>query len=182
MIELKDVVAISGMPGLYHVIGQRKNGLIVEALDGTNKRFPTAPNTKVSILTDIAMFTMEGEEKLSNILCTISEMEKSGLEIPEKKADDKAFTGFLGKVLPSYDNERIYLSDMKKLASWYTILKDKLDFEALKKVDSATEENKEDVKTESKVKAKVEKVVKSNTIKGDTKSKGKSVGTIRKMA
>jgi hypothetical protein len=58
MIELKDVVAISGMPGLYHVIGQRKNGLIVEALDGTNKRFPTAPNTKVSILTDIAMFTM----------------------------------------------------------------------------------------------------------------------------
>jgi hypothetical protein len=109
-------------------------------------------------------------------------MEKSGLEIPEKKADDKAFTGFLGKVLPSYDNERIYLSDMKKLASWYTILKDKLDFEALKKVDNATEENKEDVKTESKAKAKVEKVVKNNTIKGDTKSKGKSVGTIRKMA
>lgn len=182
MIELKDVVAISGMPGLYHVIGQRKNGLIVEALDGTNKRFPTAPNTKVSILTDIAMFTMEGEEKLSNILCTISEMEKSGLEIPEKKADDKAFTGFLGKVLPSYDNERIYLSDMKKLASWYTILKDKLDFEALKKADSTTEENKEEAKTESKAKSKVEKVVKNNTIKGDTKSKGKSVGTIRKMA
>jgi hypothetical protein len=182
MLELKDVVAISGMPGLYHVIGQRKNGLIVEALDGSKKRFPTAPNTKVSILSDIAMFTMDGEEKLSSILCIINDKVKEGLQIPGKISDDKAFASFLGSVLPNYDNERIYLSDMKKLASWYLILKDKLDFDALHKADNDSEENKDELKTETKTKAKVEKVVKNNTIKGDTKSKGKSVGTIRKMA
>ncbi|MDP2174588.1 MAG: DUF5606 domain-containing protein [Bacteroidota bacterium] len=182
MIELKDVVAISGMPGLYHVIGQRKNGLIVEALDGSKKRFPTAPNTKVSILSDIAMFTMDGEEKLSNVLCKINEKEKGGLQIPGKISEDKAFTSFLASVLPNYDNERIYLSDMKKLANWYLILKDKIDFDTLNKTENDEVENKDEVKTESKAKAKVEKVVKNNTIKGDTKSKGKSVGTIRKMA
>lgn len=187
-MELKDIVAIAGMPGLYHVIGQRKNGLIVEALDGTGKKFPTSANTKVSILSDIAMFTMEGEEKLANILLTIHDKSKSkeGLTVPDKKDADSVFPQFLGKVLPNYDNERIYLSDMKKLASWYNILHDKLDFEALKK--SLEEEEKEEgdetkeakVKTESK--AKSEKPVKTNTVKGDTKSKGKSVGTIRKMA
>lgn len=184
MIELKDIVAISGMSGLYHVIGQRKNGLIVEALDGSGKKFPTSATTKVSILSDIAMFTIEGEEKLSNILLTINEKEKNGLVVPERKADEKAFPTFLGEVLPNYDNERIYLSDMKKLATWYTILKDKIDFEAIKKANSDEQATTEEGKVEKvkEVKAKAEKVVKNNTIKGDTKSKGKSVGTIRKMA
>jgi len=188
-MELKDIVAIAGMPGLYHVIGQRKNGLIVEALDGTGKKFPTSANTKVSILSDIAMFTMEGEEKLANILLTIHDKSKSkeGLVVPDKKSADSVFPQFLGKVLPNYDNERIYLSDMKKLASWYSILQDKLDFEALKKsLEEEEKEEGEEGKTEAKVKtetkAKSEKPVKNNTVKGDTKSKGKSVGTIRKMA
>src|SRR5690606_4036919 len=114
-MELKDIVAISGMPGLYHVIGQRKNGLIVEALDGTGKKIPTSANTKVSILSDIAMFTMEGEERLAAVFLSIHDKIKEGFEIPDKKANDDVFPQFLGKVLPNFDNERIYLSDMKKL-------------------------------------------------------------------
>ncbi|MFM6983529.1 MAG: DUF5606 domain-containing protein [Chitinophagaceae bacterium] len=186
-MELKDIVAIAGMPGLYHVIGQRKNGLIVETLDGTGKKIPTSPTTKVSILSDIAMFTMEGEERLAKVLLTIFDKTKEGLTVPDKKASDDAFPQFLGKVLPNYDNERIYLSDMKKLASWYTILSDKFDFEALRKAleeeDSESEgETKAEVKAKADVKAKAEKTVKTATPKGDTKSKGKSVNTIRKMA
>ncbi|MCC6817815.1 MAG: DUF5606 domain-containing protein [Bacteroidia bacterium] len=188
-MELKDVVAISGMPGLYHVIGQRKNGLIVEALDGSGKKIPTSATTKVSILSDIAMFTMEGEERLAVVLLSIFDKVKEGLVLPDKKANDDAFPQFLGKVLPNFDNERIYLSDMKKLATWYTILSEKLDFEALRKsiaeADSESEgENKSEVK-DTKVKetkAKAEKSTKTATPKGDTKSKGKSVNTIRKMA
>jgi hypothetical protein len=187
-MELKDVVAISGMPGLYHVIGQRKNGLIVEALDGTGRKIPTSPTTKVSILSDIAMFTMEGEQRLAEVLLTIHDKTKEGLTVPDKKASDDAFPQFLGKVLPNYDNERIYLSDMKKLAAWFTILSDKLDFEALRKTiaeeNAESEGDKAEVK-ETKVKetkAKAEKTVKAATPKGDTKSKGKSVNTIRKMA
>lgn len=188
-MELKDVVAISGMPGLYHVIGQRKNGLIVEALDGSGRKIPTSPTTKVSILSDIAMFTMEGEERLAVVLLAVHDKVKEGLVVPDKKSPDDSFPQFLGKVLPNYDNERIYLSDMKKLASWYTILSDKLDFEALR--TSIAEENAEsdaEGKTEVKdtkvkeTKAKAEKTVKAATPKGDTKSKGKSVNTIRKMA
>jgi hypothetical protein len=185
-MELKDIVAIAGMPGLYHVIGQRKNGLIVEALDGTGKKIPTSANTKVSILSDIAMFTMEGEERLAAILLTIHDKVKEGLVVPDKKANDDAFPQFLGKVLPNYDNERIYLSDMKKLATWYTILSDKFDFEALRKSLQEEEAESDEVKAENKAKAetkaKVDKPVKNTTVKGDSKSKGKSVGTIRKMA
>jgi len=179
MIELKDIVAIGGMPGIYHVIGQRKNGLIVEALDGSGKKFPTAANTKVSILNDIAMFTMEGEEKLSKILVSIQEKEMAGLVIPDRKAEESAFVNFLGEVLPNFDKEKIYLSDMKKLATWYVLLKDKIDFEVLKK--EGLEDDKSESKADTKVK-KVEKTVKNTGVKGDSKSKGKAVGTIRKMA
>lgn len=185
-MELKDIVAIAGMPGLYHVIGQRTNGLIVEALDGTGKKIPTSANTKVSILSDIAMFTMEGEERLAAILLTINEKVKEGIVVPEKKANDDLFPQFLGKVLPNYDNERIYLSDMKKLANWYNILADKLDFDALKtsldEENNATDEQKSEAKAKTEAKAKIEKPVKNAGPKGDSKSKGKSVGTIRKMA
>ncbi len=185
-MELKDIVAIAGMPGLYHVIGQRKNGLVVEALDGTGKKIPTSANTKVSILSDIAMFTMEGEERLATILLSIHDKSKEGLQVPDKKAGDDAFPQFLGKVLPNYDNERIYLSDMKKLANWYNILADKFDFEALRKTLTEEEAETDEVKAENKakadVKAKADKPVKSTNVKSDSKSKGKSVGTIRKMA
>lgn len=186
-MELKDIVAIAGQPGLYHVIGQRKNGLIVEALDGSGKKIPTSATTKVSILSDIAMFTMEGEERLAAILVSIHDKAKEGLSIPDRKAGDDAFPQFLGKILPNYDNEKIYLSDMKKLASWYGILSDKLDFEALRKANeeeanAGDEDQKSDSKAKADAKAKIEKTVKNATPKGDTKSKGKSVGTIRKMA
>lgn len=185
-MELKDIVAIAGLPGLYHVIGQRKNGLIVEALDGTGKKIPTSANTKVSILSDIAMFTMEGEERLAQILLTIHDKTKEGLSIPDKKANDDVFPQFLGKILPNYDNEKIYLSDMKKLANWYNILQDKLDFEALRKVleeeANSTDDEKAEAKVKAEAKAKMDKPVKSSTPKGDSKSKGKSVNTIRKMA
>jgi hypothetical protein len=185
-MEFKDIVAIAGMPGLYKIVGQRQNGLIVEALDGTGKKIPTSPNTKVSILSDIAMFTMEGEEKLAKILLTTFDQSKNGLQVPDKKANDDAFPQFIGKVLPNYDNERIYLSDMKKLANWYNILKDQYDFDSLRKelADAESAENEESASDKPKVevKAKAEKVIKNTNAKGDSKSKGKAVGTIRKMA
>lgn len=185
-MEFKDIVAIAGMPGLYKIVGQRQNGLIVEALDGSGKKIPTTANTKVSILSEIAMFTMDGEEKLSQILLTIFDQAKDGLLVPDKKENEDVFPQFLGKVLPNYDNERIYLSDMKKLANWYHILKDKYDFEILRKelADAKQAETEESVSDKPKVetKSKAEKVIKNTNAKSDSKSKGKSVGTIRKMA
>jgi len=184
-MELKDIVAISGMPGLYKVVGQRKTGLIVEALDGSGKKFPTSASTKVSMLSDIALYTTSGEEKLAKVLLAIKEQVASGLVVPDKKDNQDVFPQFLLKVLPDFDNERVYLSDMKKLASWYHILADQLDFEELKK-SLEEDESEGDGKSDSKVKAdskvKSEKNLKNVAPKGDTKSKGKSVNTIRKMA
>ncbi len=185
-MEFKDIVAIAGMPGLYKIVGQRQNGLIVEALDGTGKKIPTSANTKVSILSDIAMFTMEGEERLAKILLTVFDQVKTGLQVPDKKANDEVFPQFIGKVLPNYDNERIYLSDMKKLANWYNILKDQYDFESLRKelaeADKEEEEDNVSDKPKVEVKAKADKVIKNTNVKSESKSKGKAVGTIRKMA
>lgn len=185
-MEFKDIVAIAGMPGLYKIVGQRQNGLIVEALDGSGKKIPTSANTKVSILSEIAMFTMDGEERLANVMLSITDQVKAGLQVPDKKANDDVFPQFMGKVLPNYDNERIYLSDMKKLANWYNILKDQYDFETLRKelADAKKAESEEGQADKPKVETKVksEKVIKNTNSKSDSKSKGKSVGTIRKMA
>lgn len=187
-MEFKDIVAIAGMPGLYKIVGQRQNGLIVEAMDGSGKKIPTSSNTKVSILSDIAMFTIEGEERLAQVFINIFDEEKKGLVVPDKKSNDDVFPQFLGKVLPNYDNERIYLSDMKKLANWYNILKASYDFESLRKEleemkKAEAEEGNATEKPKAEAKVKAEKVItKTAQPKGDTKSKGKSVGTIRKMA
>lgn len=185
-MEFKDIVAIAGMPGLYKIVGQRQNGLIVEALDGSGKKIPTSATTKVSILSEIAMFTMDGEERLGKVLLSIFDQCKEGLAVPDKKAGDDTFPQFMIKVLPNYDNQRIYLSDMKKLANWYNILKDQYDFELLRKelTDAAKTEAEENAgdKPKIEVKAKAEKVIKNTNTKSDSKSKGKSVGTIRKMA
>ncbi len=185
-MEFKDIVAIAGMPGLYKIVGQRQNGLIVEALDGSGKKIPTSANTKVSILSEIAMFTMEGEERLSSVMISITDQVKAGLQVPDKKANDDVFPQFMGKVLPNYDNERIYLSDMKKLANWYNILKDQYDFESLRKeladAKKAETEDGQAEKPKAETKVKAEKVIKNTNAKSDSKSKGKSVGTIRKMA
>ncbi len=186
LMEFKDIVAIAGMPGLYKIVGQRQNGLIVESLDGSGKKMPTSATTKVSILADIAMFTMEGEERLAQILLTVFDKAKEGLVVPDKKSNEDVFPQFMGKILPNYDNERIYLSDMKKLANWYHILKDQYDFEVLRKelADAKIAESEENSvdKPKTEVKAKAEKVIKNTNTKSDSKSKGKSVGTIRKMA
>ncbi|MBC7426311.1 MAG: DUF5606 domain-containing protein [Bacteroidia bacterium] len=183
-MELKDIVSVSGMTGLYKIAGQRKNGLIVEALDGSGKKIPTSATSKISVLSEIAMFTKDGEERLSTVLLRLKD---NNIEIPEKKADDASFKEFMEKALPNYDSERVYISDIKKLASWFTILKDQFDFEKLKQSDAAEEAEiaAEEGKTDEKVKKstkKTDKPVAKTAVKSDSKSKGKAVGQVRKMA
>jgi hypothetical protein len=183
-MELKDVVSVAGMPGLHKVVAERKNGLIIESLDGSGKKTATGPTHKVSVLGDIAMFTKDGEEKLGQVLFNLH-AQGDKLTIPEKNADNQAFEKFLNSALPDYDRERVYVSDIKKLATWFGLLKDQLDFDALKKgLDEANEEDNSSAESKSAADAKVktkEKTAKVH-VKTESKSKGKSVNTIRKMA
>lgn len=141
-MELKDVVSVTGLPGLHKILGQNKNGLVLEALaDG--KKFSTNLRQRVSILSDISMFTDEGEVKLAQVIHQIKALEDGGTEIPNGKVDTEAAISFMGLALPNFDRERVYPSDMKKLFAWYHLIKGSLDFESLLKVE---EENTEEGK------------------------------------
>ena len=126
-MELKDVVSVTGMPGLHKIIGRNKNGLILESLSD-KKKFSTTPRQRISILSDIAMFTDEGEVRLAQVLVNLKNLEETGESVPTSKADNSEVTAFMAKVLPTYDRERVYVSDMKKLFTWYYIWSHRIKF------------------------------------------------------
>ena len=119
-MELKDILAISGQPGLYKFVAQSMRGVIGEALiDG--KRMNAAATSRVSALTEISMFT-EGEDiALADVFTNIWNYTEGKQAISHKESADKIKEEF-AKVLPEYDRERVHVSDMKKCFAWYNIL------------------------------------------------------------
>ena len=119
-MELKDILAISGQPGLYKYVAQSMRGVIVESLiDG--KRMNAAVTSRVSALTEISMFT-EGEDiALADVFTNIWNYTE-GKEIISHKESGAKIEAEFAKVLPEYDRERVHLSDMKKCFAWYNIL------------------------------------------------------------
>lgn len=134
-MELKDIVSISGKPGLNQIVGQRPNGLIVETIDAQKKRFTTSLNQKVSILEDISMFTIDGDVKLIEVLRSLDKEVKNGLELISKKNSGEEIRFFFKKILPNFDEKQVYNSDILKVAAWYAILKDIVDFSEVKETD-----------------------------------------------
>ena len=112
---LKTILSISGKPGLFKLISQAKNMLIVESLQ-TGKRQPAYAHEKIISLGDIAIFTDEEDVPLSEVLNAIKEKENGAkVTLDIKKA-------YLAEVLPNFDRERVYPTDIKKLISWYNLL------------------------------------------------------------
>jgi hypothetical protein len=119
---LKTVLSISGKPGLFKLISQGKNMLIVESLID-QKRIPAYAKDKVISLREIAIYTNETEMPLHEVLTKIKEKEngeKLSLELSSAKPDD--LRGYFAEILPDFDRERVYPSDIKKLLSWYNLL------------------------------------------------------------
>ena len=145
-MELKDVVAISGMSGLHHVTGRSKNGLIVETI-GTGRKFATGFHDKVSVLEDISIYTLEGDMHLSDVFIKLN----NSSNLPEAKEDIKKIRTFLIECI-QLDSERVYDSDIKKLMNWFHALKSVLDFNTLgkKNEETAEIEKVEEVKEEVK--------------------------------
>ena len=119
-MELKEILSVSGKPGLFKVIAHTKSGLIVESLID-KKRIPVYASDKISNLEDISIFTTDEDILLKDVLKLIFDKEKGGPCI-ESKADDKKLKEYMEAVLPQYDKDRVYLSDIKKLFSWYNLL------------------------------------------------------------
>ena len=120
---LKTILSISGKPGLYKLISQGKNMLIVETIDATKKRFPAYGNEKIISLADIAMYTNDSEVPLRDVLRSIKEKENAAIaSIDVKKSTSEQLREYLAEVLPDFDRDRVYTNDIKKLILWYNIL------------------------------------------------------------
>ena len=120
---LRTILSVSGKPGLYKLISQGKNMLILEALDATKKRFPVYGHDKVISLGDIAMYTDDEEVALAEVLESVKTKSNGGVTaIDYKKASADELQAFMAEVLPTYDRDRVHNSDIKKLIQWYNIL------------------------------------------------------------
>ncbi|MDR2361231.1 MAG: DUF5606 domain-containing protein [Prevotellaceae bacterium] len=120
MTDLKKIVTIPHYPGLYRHLSQRKNGIIVESLiDG--KRMCAMSTMRVSLLSDIAVYTDTEDLPLSKVLLKIKDKQQ-GQPAINSKSPEAAVRAFFEEVLPDYDRERFYLSHMKKILDWYNLL------------------------------------------------------------
>ncbi|MDX1446414.1 DUF5606 domain-containing protein [Lishizhenia sp.] len=119
-MNLKGVISISGRPGLYKVVGQGKNNIIVEALND-NKRIPAYATDRISALEDISIYTYEEDVPLREVYIKFREKVAEEQVLSHKESLSK-LESFLEEVLPDYDKERVYPSDIKKLFQWYNLL------------------------------------------------------------
>ena len=119
----QNILAISGKPGLYKLVSRGKNNLIVEALDATHKRMPAFASDRITSLADIAMFTETDDIPLMDVLENIKNLEEGKkAKVDPKKASSKELQDYFTSVLPEWDRDRVHVSDIKKLISWYNIL------------------------------------------------------------
>lgn len=118
---LKAILSISGKPGLYKLVSQGKNMLIVESLQ-TKKRVPAYSHDKVVSLGDIAVYTTGEEVQLTKVFETIyKKFEGKTVNASDYKTQD-ALKNFFLEILPDFDQERVYITDIKKIISWYNTL------------------------------------------------------------
>lgn len=144
-MDLKEILAIAGKPGLFKMVGQTKNGAVVESLtDG--KRFTAFVHDRISSLEEISIYTMDEDMSLKDVFKRIHEKQEGGKAIDPKSAN-KELQAFFEEAVPEYDRERVYTSDIKKVIKWYNLLheKDMLDFTGEEEEKTETgEENKKD--------------------------------------
>lgn len=137
---LKEILSISGKPGLQKLISNSSNAIIVESLiDG--KRFPAYSNSKIIALEDISIYTEKEDMPLKEVFKRIYTKENGQPALSHKESSEKIIAYF-NEIVPEYDKDRVYTSDMKKIIQWYNLLTEKgmLNFSA--------EESKEDNKEE----------------------------------
>ncbi|MBE6309154.1 MAG: hypothetical protein E7087_07655 [Bacteroidales bacterium] len=116
------ILTISGKPGLYRLLSSGRNMLVVEVVDATKKRMPVHNSDKVVMLDDIAIYTDTEEVPLREVFKKIYEKEGAVLPMDLKLATPEELVEYFESVMPDYDRERVYLTHIKKMYSWYNIL------------------------------------------------------------
>lgn len=121
---IKQILAISGKPGLYKLVSRGNKSLIVETVDEQKKRMPAFGADRVVSLGDISIYTNDDNEvSLASVFQSIKQnYDGKAVDLSPKKADQDDIIAFFAKVLPNYDTDRVRVSDMRKVLSWYNIL------------------------------------------------------------
>ncbi len=137
-------MAISGQSGLFKFIAQGRNGVIVEGLVD-KKRQNASATSRISALEDIAVYTEDKEVPLAEVFRIIFKKENGGAVTLAKNTDDQV-KKYFAEILPDYDRDRVYVSDMKKVITWYNLLQGQnlVDLEVEEKKEESTEETKKE--------------------------------------
>ncbi|OMQ13446.1 DUF5606 domain-containing protein [[Flexibacter] sp. ATCC 35103] len=122
-MNLEKILAISGKPGLYVLKVQTRTGFVAESLtDG--KKITVNLKSNVSLLSEISIYTYDGEKPLTEVMQRIAAKENKGQAISHKE-DNATLAAYFKEILPDYDEERVYPSDIKKVLNWYNTLQAK---------------------------------------------------------
>ena len=139
---LKKILSISGKPGLYKLVSTSKTITLVESMID-QKRLPIYPQEKIVSLGEIAIYTSDDEVPLKDVLAKIKEKENGGKILDDNKSSNSKLFSYFETILPSYDKEKVYASDIKKIINWYNLLiENDIDFET-EEVTEKTDENSE---------------------------------------
>ncbi|KAA9340636.1 DUF5606 family protein [Adhaeribacter soli] len=166
-VDLREIASISGMPGLYRIVSPTRSGVIIETLAENPVRSAAQAKHRISLLHEISIYTNDPEvtAPLSEVFDNIRA--KYGDNVPVNgKSSNQELAAFMEAVLPDYDRERVYMSDIKKLAAWYGIVSKNLPF------TKATPEAKEAEPAQEEAKpAKKAKAEKAEAPEGEAKPK-----------
>ena len=122
-MDLKDIASVSGKGGLFKILSPTKSGVILESLDETKSRLVASSNQRISVLGEISIYTntKEGSTPLIEVLKKIKADFNNDPGV-DQNSDPEELKAFMKSILPEYDQNRVYVSDMKKLVRWYAIL------------------------------------------------------------
>lgn len=119
-MSLEKIMSIAGKPGIFNLVLQTRTGFVVESLLD-KKKITMKLNSNVSLLSEIAIFTYNEEVKLFEIFKTIATKENYGATLSHKESNE-AISKYFREILPEYDEDRVYASDIKKILNWYNLL------------------------------------------------------------
>ena len=185
---LKEIASVSGKGGLFKILKPTRNGVILETIDEKKTKLAASSSERVSILKEISVYVTgeESSKPLEEVLRSMHKLFGTELKVTSKSSDAE-LRGFMEKVVPDYDVERVYCSDIKKLINWYSILTknfselfDEVKTEAVKekKIVAKEEIVEEEEKPKAKAKAKENEPVKE--AKAETKAKPKAAAKTTK--
>jgi len=164
-MNLRGIVAVSGRPGLFKLVGQNKGGYVLESLDAQKvKIVANITTTKLASLEDITIYGEDEDLKLVDVLANIAAAKGN---VPDAKSDGTALKAFFKEVAPNHDEEKVYTSDMKKIITWYHLLKELPLFK--EEAPSASAEH-EALKAEEKIEKKAKTTPKPANAKAPAKT------------